>query len=102
MIKSVVIQCGGRNAEGQAVLEESISVTVELNKIGGMISVGPMDCPFNTGGHGQRCKASHPNQDKVGAGVGCPFSYDYPYASENPNWNMPAELEEVMQELAAV
>lgn len=33
-------------------------------------------CKYNTGGHGQRCKASHPDTDKVGEGIICPYSFD--------------------------
>ena len=98
-MKSVVIQCRGRGFQGEEVLDNPITVTVELDKSDDMISVGPQACPFNTGGHGQRCKASHPDQDKVGAGVGCPFSFDYPYCAEIRNWTVPSELKAAMQEL---
>ncbi len=98
-MKSVIIQCRGRGFQGEEVLDKPIAVIVELDNSDVMISVGPNDCPFNTGGHGQRCKASHPHQDKVGAGVGCPFSFDYPYCAERPGWTVPNELKAVMQEL---
>lgn len=39
-------------------------------------------CPYNTGGHGQRCKASHPEVDKVGDGVLCPYALDIPYYAD--------------------
>ena len=99
--KLVQIQCCGRGPTGETVLQQPVGVTVRLSSPGPgpMISVGPTDCPYNTGGHGQRCKASHPEKDKVGAGVLCPFSFDYPYAQEFPGWTMPTELIPAMAEL---
>lgn len=99
--KIVCIQCRGRGPSGEVVLDKPVSVNVSLSQPEPerMISVGPMDCPYNTGGHGQRCKASHPDQDKVGEGVICPFSFDYPYVLEfKPDWTAPAELTAAMAE----
>lgn len=96
--------CRGRNAQGQEVLAVPAGMVVELRKnpdSPAMISANVV-CHFNTGAHGQRCKASHPNQDKVGDGVGCPFSFDYPYAKEqNPHWKPPQEIAKALEELAA-
>lgn len=97
----VQIQCKGRGPHGQTVLETPVPIVVELTKYPGnnLISVGPKNCPYNTGGHGQRCKASHPGQDKVGNGVCCPFSFDYPYARRFLGWSIPSELKLAVAEL---
>ncbi len=77
------IGCKGRNEVGDEVLDTPVSVNIEIHKGPGsnMISSN-VECPYNTGGHGQRCKASHPQVDKIGEGVGCPYSFDIPYALE--------------------
>src|SRR3989344_7912872 len=77
------IQCKGRDSLGSEVFQEPVDVKVKIHKSPGsnMISSN-VECPYNTGGHGQRCKASHPEIDKVGEGVGCPYSFDVPYALE--------------------
>ena len=78
------IQCRGRDAEGREVLAEPVSVDVLVYQSPGVetsISLSPT-CQYRTGGHGQRCKASHPTVDKVGEGVTCPYSADLPYALE--------------------
>ena len=77
------IECKGRNEIWDEVLDIPVSVKVEIHKSprSNMISSN-VECPYNTGGHGQRCKASHPKVDKVGEGVGCPYSFDIPYALE--------------------
>ncbi|MFH0779786.1 MAG: hypothetical protein V1928_02900 [Parcubacteria group bacterium] len=60
-------------------------------------------CPFNTGSHGQRCKASHPScedHDPNGEKIGCPYSFDYPYAKKyNPNWKPPLGVKKALNEL---
>ncbi len=77
------IECKGRDANMQEVLDEALEVTVHIHKSPGssMISSN-VDCPYNVGGHGDRCKASHPDVHKIGRGVGCPYSFDIPYALE--------------------
>lgn len=78
------IKCRGRNALGEEVLPKPVSAKVKVYQSPGdekNISLS-VDCVHNTGGHGQRCKASHPGKDKVGEGVGCPYSADIPYALE--------------------
>ena len=75
------IQCKGRNNKGLEVLSVPVDVIVEIHVSPGSNTISStVKCPYNTGGHGQRCKASHPNVDKVGDGVGCPYSFDIPYA----------------------
>ena len=75
------IECSGRDSTGSFVLKEPVNVTVEIYKIPGSdIISSNVDCPYNTGGHGERCKASHPDVDKVGEGIRCPYSFDLPYA----------------------
>lgn len=76
------IQCLGRNASRKKVLSEPVAVKVWVHQSLGdekNISLS-VECPYNTGGHNDRCKASHPNVDKVGKGVGCPYCVDIPYA----------------------
>ena len=99
--KTVCVKCHGRGDRGQDVLPEPIDVTVQLSmpSASGPISVAPTDCPYNTGGHGQRCKASHPHQDKVGQGIACTFSFDFPDVAADPTWHTPEELEAVIEEL---
>ncbi|HLC81273.1 MAG TPA: hypothetical protein VJH68_01325 [Candidatus Nanoarchaeia archaeon] len=87
------IECKGRNEVGDEVLDTPVSVKVEIHKSSGsnMISSNA-ECPYNTGGHGQRCKASHPDVDKIGEGVGCPYNFDIPYALEtNKDFPRPSE-----------
>ena len=69
------VSCSGRDAEGQEILVTPVSarVKVRLLEDGKTIDVG-VECPHNTGGHGERCKASHPGQDKVGEGIRCPYA----------------------------
>ncbi|MFC1640985.1 hypothetical protein ACFL2D_02975 [Patescibacteria group bacterium] len=77
---NIQFTCGGRNERGQSALQEQITVTLRVSLFGtSMISLD-VDCPHNTGGHGERCKASHPEQDKVGSGITCPYTIDLPYA----------------------
>ena len=74
------IQCRGRDEQGKEVLKEPIDVKVKIYKSPGisMICSDVSSCQYNTGGHGQRCKASHPDKDKVGDGVNCPYAVDLP------------------------
>ncbi|MAH03421.1 hypothetical protein CMI39_01395 [Candidatus Pacearchaeota archaeon] len=79
------IECKGRDKLGNEVLDNPVNVEVEIHKSPGnnMISSDVGECVYNTGGHGERCKASHPNVDKVGEeSVGCPYSFDIPYVLE--------------------
>jgi len=75
------IECNGRNAEGEKVCNVSINATIKIYKSPGSNTISSqVICPYITGGHGQRCKMSHPHSDKVGDGVNCPYSFDIPYA----------------------
>jgi len=77
------IECKGRDGKGKEVLPKPVNVTVHIYKSPGSSSITTqVNCPYNTGSHGQRCKASHPDKDKVGDGVICPYSFDIPYALE--------------------
>ena len=80
-----LIKCKGRDAEKKEVLTKSVGVKVKIDQANGdekNISLS-VKCKYNTGGHGQRCKASHPYVDKVGEGIICPYSVDIPYAFDN-------------------
>ena len=77
------IQCRGRDRAKKEVLSEPVAVKVKVSQsIGDEKNISiDVECPYNTGGHGQRCKALHPKVDKVGKkGVGCPYGLDIPYA----------------------
>jgi hypothetical protein len=76
------IQCRGRDSVRKEVLTEAVQVEICVSKSAGnntSISLSVRKCPFNTGGHGQRCKASHPAVDKVGEGIFCAYAVDIPY-----------------------
>jgi len=103
-MKEVHIKCKGRGPLGQDALQKPIPITLTVRAHpftkSDMISCAPADCPYLTGGHGQRCKASHPTQDKVGDGVLCPFSFDYPYVLEyNPTWTPPSEVAKALNKV---
>jgi hypothetical protein len=77
------VECKGRDEYGNEVLESPLDVKVEIHTRPGSntISSSVDDCPHNVGGHGQRCKASHPDVYKIeGHGVICHYSFDIPYA----------------------
>lgn len=77
------IQCKGRDKLGKEILGEPVDVKIKIsNYRGSNIISSIVSCLYNTGGHGQRCKASHPNADKVSEGIICPYSFDIPYALE--------------------
>ena len=102
-IKSVEIECRGRGPRGENVLRVPIHVVVGLFKPYPRhpeeIEAKPT-CPYLTGGHGQRCKASHPNQDKVGDGVFCIFRFDYSRLVENyGDAGIPIELLDAINEI---
>ncbi len=91
----VRFKCSGRGQYGEAVLKEKIAVEAVLSKRYSDDENYSCDvnCPYNTGGHGQRCRASHPREDKVGDGIICPYSFDYPFVLEfDSDWQPPAEL----------
>jgi hypothetical protein len=72
------IRCRGRKAPGVEVLKRPVNVKLEVRQRGDGVLLS-VRCKHNTGSHGQRCKASHPNVDKVGEGVLCPYSLDIPH-----------------------
>jgi len=80
------IKCWGRDSKGEHTLEKAVKVEVQVYQIPNtnMIS-SSVSCKYNVGGHGQRCKASHPKVNKVGKGIICPYSFDIPYALEIKN-----------------
>lgn len=64
------VNCRGVDANGKPCFKTYIVVKVTLTvyHCGWGASV---DCPFNTGSHGQRCRASHPGRERLGKGVPC-------------------------------
>lgn len=84
------ISCYGRGFDGSPVLQKPVTVKVCVTQSGKMTISLNVVCQHNTGGHGQRCKASHPNVDKVGDGVSCIYSVDIPFAFDKrinlPQW----------------
>lgn len=78
------IKCRGRDASGNEVLDDPIEVKVSIHQRfgNGEDISSDVECPYNTGGHGQRCKASHPDADKISSGIYCPYSFDIPHAFE--------------------
>ena len=79
----LLIKCRGRNAFHQKVLKTPVKVTIRISSDEKNISFQVI-CPHNTGSHGQQCKASHPEVDKIGDGIGCPYAVDLPYAFDAP------------------
>jgi hypothetical protein len=80
--KKFPIKCFGRDSEGKPVLETPVKFKLNIHQRPGddeNISVSVDKCPYNTGGHGQRCRASHPpGVDKIGVGIICPFTLSLP------------------------
>lgn len=74
------VPCHGRDSNGNPVLNEPVEVDVNVSQSSKWVISLDVKCPYNTGGHKQRCKASHPEVDKVGEGVSCVYSVDIPYA----------------------
>lgn len=77
------VQCFGRDSSGKKVLDKPVNVTVRIHQSPGdetNISMMPMDCPHNAGGHGQRCEAA-----SKGTPAFCVYSADIPYALESFN-----------------
>lgn len=77
-VKICNVQCYGCDQNGQLALEEPMNAQVKIYKTPDseyLIST-TVKCSYNTGAHGQRCRASHPETDKAGEGVSCPFSFE--------------------------
>ena len=73
------VECRGRNPLGREVLAQPVEVKVRVYKSPGCNSItSAVDCPYNTGGHGQRCRASHPGVEKLGEGVFCAYIFAVP------------------------
>jgi hypothetical protein len=64
------VNCRGVDANGKPCFSKPIVVSLSLvvYHCGWDASV---ECPYNTGSHGQRCRASHPGHEKLGEGVPC-------------------------------
>lgn len=77
------VLCKGRGPKAREVLEKAVQVEVSVSQLGDSTIDLSVKCPYNTGGHGQRCKASHPDCDKKGRGVPCAYSIDVPYALDS-------------------
>ncbi|GEM_PF-6427907 len=96
--KEVAVNCKGRDMYGNEVLAEAIPVTIVLRHqaiSGANIVAEAKNCPHNTGGYGQRCMASDPEEDRFGRSVKCPFSFKYPYILRyKPNWKPPEAIAE--------
>ena len=76
----IQIKCLGRKGPGEPALEVPVDAEVQVGNASGCNTISlNVKCVHNTGGHGQRCKASHPDVDKVGDGVDCPYSLAVPY-----------------------
>lgn len=75
------IQCRGRNESREEVLLQPIEAKVRIFQPNGNETTIStiVECLHNTGGHGDRCKASHPGIDKIGEGIGCPYSLEIPF-----------------------
>ncbi len=42
-----------------------------------------VECPYNTGSHGKRCKASHSSIDSIGRNIPCPYNFIIPDSLEH-------------------
>ncbi len=71
------IECKGRSPSGNEVLREAIEVKVKIYKRpGSSIISSEVQCPYNTGAHGEECRASNLHD------AGCPYAFDLPYDLE--------------------
>ena len=99
--KIINIQCFGQNCNGLGTLDKPVEASVKCYQPPGVTDsfFTMVACKYNTGGHGQRCKSSHPaGADKIGDGVLCPYAFDYPHVIEffertGKTWQMPSEIE---------
>lgn len=74
------VECNGRDRKGGGVLTTPVQVRVTVSRSSGTnVLESQVECPYNAGGHGQRCKASHPEQDKVGEGIACAYAFTIPH-----------------------
>jgi hypothetical protein len=63
--------CRGTTADGKPCFKKPIVVKLYASFFHCGWDVSVQDCPYLTGGHGQRCTASHPGHEKPGDGVAC-------------------------------
>jgi hypothetical protein len=82
MITKISRLCKGRGPKAREVLEEAVRIEVTISEIGDSSISLSVECPYNTGSHRQRCKASHPEVDKKGKGVHCAYAMNIPYAPD--------------------
>lgn len=78
------IQCKGRDFSGNEVLTEPVEVEVKVYKSPGSSTISSeVKCPYNTGGHGQRCNIFYlTGVDKTKKDIFCPYAFDVPYTFE--------------------
>jgi hypothetical protein len=88
MSETFIIPCKGRMPNRKDALNEPVEAKITVCQFGIAIIMN-VKCPYNTGDQGQRCKASHPEVDKLGEGVICPYSIDLPYAIDNVDYLKP-------------
>jgi hypothetical protein len=90
------VSCRGFDGRGMPALTpgDAVEVDVALHYrgdeivIGGMITSGPTNCPYNGGGHAGGCFADGPDSK-----AGCPFAFDYPQGVSDPeSWSPPEAI----------
>jgi hypothetical protein len=70
------IECKGRDSKGNRVLEKPTKADVFIHKRSGSNIISSIvECPYISGGHGEKCRASNDN-------AYCPYAFDIPYALE--------------------
>jgi hypothetical protein len=76
--KSFTFKCHGPDFEGNETLDVPVPVTLTIEQMPLKSAFDcNVKCQFITGGHAQRCYASHPenhNHNKQGNKVYCPYS----------------------------
>lgn len=82
LVQTFSLKCKGRDKNKRNVLSEPVAFKVQVSVRGDNALSLSVDCVHNTGGHGQRCKASHPGVDKPKDDVFCPFSIDLPHVMD--------------------
>ena len=77
------VECKGRGNNGKSVLREAVQINVKFyKKQGSNIISSDVECPYNSGSHGQRCIASHQEKNS-GMKINCHYSIDIPYALDS-------------------
>jgi hypothetical protein len=77
------IKCRGRNVKGEVVLAQPVDVKVKIYKSPGCDTISSLvDCPHVFGPHSDSCGASYAEAVKEQECVGCPYSFDIPFATE--------------------